>query len=640
MKIKKLEISGFKSFFEKSSIAFPPGISAVVGPNGCGKSNIVDAIRWVMGEQSAKQLRGKSMEDVIFAGTSGSAPLNMAEVSLTIKNDNGSAPEELKDFSEIMITRRQYRSGERAYFLNKQPCRLKDIHNLFWGSGMGSKSYAVIQQGNIGAITDAGPEDRRFFIEEAAGVTRYKNRKNEALRKLNTTKQNLLRVEDIIVEVKKRMNGLKRQARKAERFKKYQNQIREFDVAVSLHYFDDLSRQIEETGILISELKNADDAHASQLAKLDAAIEKIKLEQFQKNQEIAAQKSRKFEIQRETDKMENDLAHLRKETETLSGEIESLDSARIELHTKNQDIETEVVRTEGDIGRMGQEIETEKHILENENTAFEQIKNNLTALSEALEKEKKRMMDLMTEEARYKNIYQNATSNKESLKRRLEKNREEEVTAGRRAAELAKVVKGVNENLETLQKEIGALNSRIEEVKTRLDQKNQELGSDARHVQTLEFERNKMRSKYATLVKMEENFEWYKDGVKAIMKRALGKDAGNAAGAGEQKFESVLGVMADFISPKSGYATAVEAALGESLQYIIVKDQEAGMASIDYLQTHDAGRSGFIPVSSLKPVMKHPEKAHNGSDFLLDHVDIKSGYEAIARVLLGRVLVA
>ena len=170
MKLKKLEITGFKSFFEKATIQFPPGISAVVGPNGCGKSNVVDAIRWVMGEQSLKQLRGKSKEDIIFSGANGRAPLNMAEVSLTLGNDNGTAPEELKDFTEINLTRRLYRSGESAYLLNRQPCRLKDIHNVFLGSGLGSKSYAVIQQGNIGAITDANPEERRYFIEEAAGT--------------------------------------------------------------------------------------------------------------------------------------------------------------------------------------------------------------------------------------------------------------------------------------------------------------------------------------------------------------------------------------------------------------------------------------------------------------------------------------
>jgi chromosome segregation protein len=176
MKIKQLEVTGFKSFVDQTSVLFPEGISAVVGPNGCGKSNIVDAIRWVMGEQSVKMLRGKSMEDIIFSGTEKRPPLNMAEVSLTLINENGNTPEPYREFSEIMVARRLFRSGESAYFINKQPCRLKDIQNLLMGSGVGSKTYAVVEQGRIANLIDAGPEERRLFVEEAAGTIRYKSR--------------------------------------------------------------------------------------------------------------------------------------------------------------------------------------------------------------------------------------------------------------------------------------------------------------------------------------------------------------------------------------------------------------------------------------------------------------------------------
>jgi len=302
MKLKKLEINGFKSFVDKARIDFPSGISAVVGPNGCGKSNIVDALRWVMGEQSIKQLRGKSMEDIIFSGTNGQPPLNMAEVSLTLANDNGTAPEVLRDFSEIMLTRRLYRSGESAYFINKQPCRLKDIHNIFLGSGTGAKSYSVIQQGNVGAIIDAGPEERRIFIEEAAGITRYKNRKKEALRKVESTNQNLLRVSDIMAEVKRQMDGLKRQARKAERYKKYQDQIKNIEIGLALHQFDVYTQQIDETSLLLKELKDSDIEQTTKLTRLDAAVEEIKLKRWKKDQEISEQKSNQFETQRKIDR--------------------------------------------------------------------------------------------------------------------------------------------------------------------------------------------------------------------------------------------------------------------------------------------------------------------------------------------------
>ena len=247
MKIKQLEVTGFKSFVDRTTVSFPEGISAVVGPNGCGKSNIVDALRWVMGEQSVKMLRGKSMEDVIFAGTERRPSLNMAEVSITLVNDNGNTPEQYREFSEIMVARRLFRSGESGYFINKQPCRLKDIQDLLMGSGVGARTDAIIEQGRISTLIDAGPDERRFFIEEAAGTTRYKTRRNEALRKIERTHHNLLRVNDVIIEVKRQMNSLKRQARKAERYKRHQAEVERLEVALAGHHYDAICREIEET---------------------------------------------------------------------------------------------------------------------------------------------------------------------------------------------------------------------------------------------------------------------------------------------------------------------------------------------------------------------------------------------------------
>ena len=381
MKLKSLEISGFKSFIDKANIEFPPGICAIVGPNGCGKSNVVDALRWVMGEQSVKQLRGKSMEDVIFSGTNGKPPLNMAEVTLTLANDNGSAPEELKDFTEIMLTRRLYRSGESAYLLNKKPCRLKDIHHIFLGSGLGPKSYAVIQQGNIGAIIDAGPEERRFFIEEAAGITRYNTRKNEALRKVEATNQNLLRVTDIISEINRQMSGLKRQARKAEIYKNFQERIKKLDTFITIYYFDEYTRLIDETDAILKDLKDADIGHVSQLQKLDAVVEEIKLKLSQKNQEISEQKSGIFEIQRNTDRLENDLLHLRKDEERLIAEISELESARAELDERNGKILSEISQVESQTIFINDEINMTRSGLDNERDASLNIRSRLSELN-------------------------------------------------------------------------------------------------------------------------------------------------------------------------------------------------------------------------------------------------------------------
>jgi chromosome segregation protein len=216
VKIKRLEISGFKSFVEKATFDFPAGVTAIVGPNGCGKSNVVDAIRWVMGEQSAKNLRGRQMEDVIFGGSESCKPLGMAEVSLVFSTDDGRIPAKYLNYSEIQVTRRLYRDGESEYLLNRTPCRLMDITELFMDTGVGTRAYSIIEQGRIGMILMAKPEDRRFLIEEAAGVTKYKSRKQIALKKIEATRQNLLRIGDVVGEVRRQLNSLHRQAKKAD----------------------------------------------------------------------------------------------------------------------------------------------------------------------------------------------------------------------------------------------------------------------------------------------------------------------------------------------------------------------------------------------------------------------------------------
>ncbi|MBW2320415.1 MAG: AAA family ATPase [Deltaproteobacteria bacterium] len=603
MKLKKLELNGFKSFVEKNSIEFPPGISAVVGPNGCGKSNVVDAIKWVMGEQSVKQLRGKSMEDVIFSGTNGKPAVNMAEVSLTLANDNGHAPEEFKDFTEIMLTRRLYRSGESAYFINKQQCRLKDIHNIFMGSGMGTKSYSVIQQGNIGIITDAGPEERRVFIEEAAGITRFKSRKKEALRKIQATNQNLLRVTDIISEIKRQMAGLKRQAKKAERYKKHQKRIRELDIRIGLHYYDDYTLKIDETDSVLTNLKDTDVENTSRLKKLDAEVEKIKFQRSEKNQEISNQKSRIFETQRNIDRMENDIDHFRKDVERLKSECEELESAHRNLEEKNRDLTSEVAQIESQNIDIHGKIETVRSTIDRERSASQNIKDRISVLNQELETCKADLMDLVAREAQYKNIYQNATSNKESLKRRLKIKDEEEALTHRKVEKLREKKVTAQQKFDSYKKEIHDLNDRLNRVKKKLEEKNKFLAEQVKRVQTVDLERNQARSSHSALKKMEDNFEWYKDGVRAIMK----KHKRDKDGVSPEELEihdrnGILGLMADIVEPKPSYETAVEAVLGESLQYIIVKDQKAGLGSIDYLQTTGEGRGGFIPVSSVKGI--------------------------------------
>jgi chromosome segregation protein len=641
MKLKKLEITGFKSFYDKSTIEFPPGISAVVGPNGCGKSNVIDAIRWVMGEQSLKQLRGKSKEDIIFSGTNGKPPLNMAEVSLTLANDNGNAPEELKDFTEINLTRRLYRSGETAYFLNRRPCRLKDIHNVFLGSGLGAKSFAVIQQGNIGAITEATPEERRYFIEEAAGTTRYKNRKLEALRKVELTNQNLLRVNDILAEIKRQMASLKRQARKAEIYNTYQMRIRRLDVQLGIHYYDDFTRQIDTTDALIKELKDAEIGHTSELKKLDAAVEEIKLRRWQKSQEIAEQKSEKYDTQRDIDRSENDLAHMRNEIERLNREAAELEEAREDLVQKNEAMLSEISQVEQETGRLNSEIETVRQTLAGQRRNNEQINEKFSGLNRELEAAKALLMELTNRELQYKNIYQNAASNKESLQRRLKRSDEEEALAQKDIAGTQQRQERLRGRFDLIKQQIAKLNQEVDITRRRLDEKAAALAGQVKSAQTLELERNAAKSQYNTLKRMEDNFEWYRDGVKAVMK-ARSPHVDNTSSVlppfSREAAANVLELMADIIEADSAYETAIEAVLGESLQYIVVKDQQTGQQAIDYLRSHSAGRGGFIPISALKPTFAGSSGTPDASRLLLNHITVKEGFEKAAQALLGDVV--
>ena len=636
MRLKKLDIIGFKSFHEKASVEFPAGISAVVGPNGCGKSNIIDALRWVMGEQSAKQLRGKSMEDVIFAGTRGKPALNMAEVTLTLSNDSGTAPIEFKDLSEISITRRQYRSGERAYFINRQVCRLKDILNVFLGSGMGAKSYAVIQQGNIGAITDAGPDERRVFIEEAAGITRFKSRKQEALGKVQSTEQNLLRLSDIISEIQRQMTGLQRQAKKAALYRQHQARIRELDLHLVLRQHAALATHMAEIETLLTAQRDADQGHCTALKQIDAVVARIRFERARAEQAVNDQQQRRFELQRAVDRLEADRTHRREDIVRLGSELSMLGAAREDIVSKNQAMVDEIRQVEQSLGVQQQKIQALQADIDVEQRSSEQLRQQQTETAAGLAQAHTRLMELVAQEARYRNIQQTTTSNREHLKRRLRRLDEETVLAARKVADLGAAEKAAQVELEDLRAGLAAAAEQIGELHQTLDGHNRRLADQVRQVQTLEFERGKLRTRHGALKKMEDNLEWYRDGVRAVMQAAGGTGANPQPVPGLTA--DVIGILADIITPQADFAVATEAILGEVLQYILVPSPADGRAAIDYLRHSGAGRCGFIPLSALAPVAG-PMPGPAG-ERLLDHVRVRPGFEAVAETLLGHVHLA
>src|SRR5438552_15386238 len=343
MRLKRLEMIGFKSFAQRTVIELNPGVTAVVGPNGCGKSNFVDALRWAMGEQSARHLRGHQMEDVVFNGSDSLPATGMAEVAIVFDNEDGQSPAEYANFSEIMVTRRLFRSGESEYAINKVNCRLKDVVELFLGTGVGSKAYSIVEQGKVDELVNSKPEDRRSIIEEAAGTSKYKSRKLVAERKLERTQQNLLRVTDIVREIERQIRTMELQAKKAERYRALKAELRDKDLACAALQRRVLNQEIIAYETQLADAENHLTEHLASLAAKEAESEAVRLSLMEADKEIGAQQEKvyqhKVQIQAEeqrTDFYNKDLSQLNHtETEARA----ALSQLEDKLKTMGQEIE-------------------------------------------------------------------------------------------------------------------------------------------------------------------------------------------------------------------------------------------------------------------------------------------------------------
>ncbi|MFO8113187.1 MAG: chromosome segregation protein SMC, partial [Desulfosalsimonadaceae bacterium] len=632
MQLKRLEITGFKSFADKCAIDFPPGISSIVGPNGCGKSNIIDAIKWAMGEQSVKQLRGKSMGDVIFAGTDRRAPLNMAEVSLIIAGHDGTGTESLDQYTEIMVTRRLYRSGESHYLINRQPCRLKDVSDIFLRYSMGSRSCAIIQQGNIGAITDASPEERRAFIEEAAGVVRYKTRRQEALSKVSATRENLLRLNDILDEIKSRLDELSVEAEKARRFRNCRSNLKTHDILVTVYYHEQYTRKIESTEKLLHQLNEKTAYKSEEIEGLHAALQEIASYRREKSDAISEKKNAKDEKQRTAEKLDYEHKHLKSEEARITEDNERFERSLEELEKKNKQIEEELEKEQHKLIDLQNRTDSAEKEIEKQNQAVAEHKKKLSEQSGLLDEKKDRLMTLSAQHARHQNIFQNAAANKENLERRISRINEEIANTEQEISELSDSADTTRSHRDETKMHLDSLLRRKSECETTLKEKNAALSEKIRTVAQRENERSRYKSRLAVLKKMESNFEWYKDGVRAIM-----KNRGEIDEDGR-----IRGIAAEVVDPAEGFEHAVEAAMGESLQYIIVNGRKAGIDYIDFLKKEKAGRSGFIPIDISTSTDNPDPGTASGrvrAQMLADHVHIRPGFESIIKTMLAGVAV-
>jgi chromosome segregation protein len=631
MKLKSLEVIGFKSFVDRLHLSFPEGITTIVGPNGCGKSNIVDAVLWTIGERSAKHLRGRLMEDVIFGGTDGRKPLGMAEVNLTFSNEDGSAPKGYEQYSEITITRRLFRSGESEYLINKIACRLRDITDLFLDTGIGVNGYSIVEQGRVEHLINANPQDRRFLIEEAAGIAKYKERKRLALMKMEATQQNLLRIQDIIAEVKRQIVSLERQVKRAEEYKAIRKEVREIEIRFALQEYAELSEKGEATRGYLKALREREMEISTQMAGKEASVEGMRLSAVEEEEKLRSLQQEVFEIGQRIQKMESEIEFFRRERGGLQKqETQMMEEVREGLHTWRG-----TQRDQRRIDQVKRELEEERReseeILKEWETLFNDFRTTYQELSEELEANKVRLIDTLTQLTSLKNRHSHLEEKREDLQKRIRSHEKEseEVVGGliQLEASLSRIEKERDLNLSLqamLQDEKERWEGEIEKLKEVLCKRQAERSG-------FEEMLRQDRSRYLSLKELQENYEGFEKGVKSILLRKK---------EDREKWERILGVVADILEPEPKYEVPLEAVLGQRLQYLIVESEKEIMETIALLKRESLGRGSFIPIG-VKGNGRHDRSLQTGEDGgplpLLQFVNVKEGFAPIAEFLIGDV---
>jgi len=636
MRIKRLDIVGFKSFMDKAVVVFDDGVTGVVGPNGCGKSNVADAIRWVLGEQSARHLRGRSMEDVIFNGSESKPPLSMAEVMLTFLNDRPSElPAQYQGFSEITVGRRLFRTGESEYIINKAPARLLDVNDLFMGSGVGRTAYSIIEQGRIGQIVSARAEDRRAIIEEAAGITKYKKRREAAERKMEATQQNLTRVADIVQELGKQLESLNRQARRAEKYKGLRAQIRELE----LH--QGAARYLE----LTATRRAADERHATLRAEeteLSARLVELETGIESERGLIAQGESVLQELQNREHALESSARVAEVSVEAAAREL-----TQIGDRTRAQAAEVEALKTQADgLAAERVALERQREELANQGGAEEARLAEAEAMQRELTQEQQ-AFSVEAEGARRESsaaLGRVATARSHlaqlerqriDLRSRLDRVRAEIDEMSQRATALD----GSRSSFVTKLGQTRQLKLRLEEQRgaqeEMLDRTRSEFIQNEAKLITLREALSEKRARLQSLLEVMRNYEGYGRGVRSLMTRA---------GQGDPTRESgIFGLVADVVSAPAEYENAIEAVLGERLQYVIVESHSEGVEAIDYLKTAAEGRASLIPLARLREDAASPKGADPAwPGFVspcLDVVKFDPSYEKVVRLLLGDAVI-
>ncbi|MEN6489850.1 MAG: chromosome segregation protein SMC [Smithella sp.] len=626
MNLKRLEISGFKSFRDKVVLDFSQGVTAIVGPNGCGKSNVVDAIRWVMGEQRVKALRGKKMDDVVFNGSQDASPVSMAEVTMTLVANGQSFTGAFAEMAEVSITRRVILDGESDYLINRVPCRLLDIKEFFMGTGVGTRTYSLVEQGSVANMVEAKPEDRRLFIEDAAGISKYKSRKDAAVRKMDATKINVQRLNDIIKEVRSQLNSISRQAKRAEQYKEIKQRMRDTEIALALQNYAELVEQGASLQAVRNELHDRDTAGRANLEAKESLLEEMKAKLLENEELINKSRQALYEVKNTINIKEKNIEFSRRRISDAS-ERKQKDAAETDLALAKKDqllSEIENLRktaTEADERIAALKVEHDE--------ARQNIQSLIDAdkdINSELEEKKIVYIDVVTEKAKLKNMISTLTKNIDDLKRREERENREIEEGQKRLLELTSKLQAVNEALLGDEEELNSLQDRKESAAEALDKAKADLQLVEERLAEIKEESSVKTSRLDSLREFQEAYKWSSEGIKEIIEKQESRD----------KF---YGIVADHINVPREYEAAVEAVLGDKLQYVVVKSQEEGAKAIDYLKSGQLGRGSFLPVE-----LRSQGAATYGADHLqeaeplLRKVDCHDDFRQIADCLLGDVL--
>ena len=630
MYLKRLELQGFKSFADKTVLEFKPGITAVIGPNGSGKSNISDSIRWVLGEQSMKSLRGAKAEDVIFAGTQNRKSLGFAEASIVIDNSDGKLPIE---YNEVIVTRKLYRSGETGYFINKTPCRLKDIIELFMDTGIGKDGYSIIGQGKIDEILSNKSDDRRHIFEEAAGIVKYRTRKVESEKKLEQTKLNLLRINDILSEIEGQLDPLKLQADKARKFLDLREELKSIEVGLFVYnintYKEKLEQIVEDLQVLkdqetsesqkLEEGQNKKDTLKTRIDELIAEIEnmqnvgfesKTKIEQL--NSQINVSKERISNNATNIERLTKEIEELHQRINDFNEEKDSKVSKKDNLFKNKEKFETELKEKEEELAKISAKL-SEKEL------EIEGKKKQVEADTDA---KYERLAEINTYEINYENLEKTKKNVKQELQStisELDSNRikKQEISKNFQEIEATrnKAVKTLTEIKN--QKEVALA------VIKEFDDKINKLTADYRMKDS--------RCKF--LIETERDKDGYMKSVKSLL---LACEQNSELNAG------VEGVLASLISVDKKYETAIEMCLGQAMQNIVTKTETDAKKLIEHLRKNNLGRASFLPISSVHG--KKIEKVNsNGIDGVIgiaaELVKADKKYQDIILNLLGRTVI-